>query len=219
MVHNFFMSEINPPSVLPALELSILVKAIKKHIAPEIVGATDYALSAYEIDEENNRPNASYLVGANLWGNLNGRLGKIDWLRMTSLEDGCRITIPVYNKHIQLNILKVHPETRIPLGGKSLKKRLSRDHQVVLPFIYATLPAHYELNIGYDVSLAAGLGKITLDRIYGSGKNSIAVQESLIYDYGAIDLMQQVVVEERVLMPQTTYVPRIVRKQKDERSD
>ena len=219
MRHKALMSEINPPSVLTAMELSHLIKTIKQHIAPEIVGATDYALSAYEIDEENNRPNASYLVGANLWGNLNGRLGKKDWLRMTSLEDGCRITIPIFNKPIQLNVLKVHPVTRIPLGGKSLKKRLSHDSQGILPIIYTMLPARYELNIGYDVSLAAGLGKITLDRIYGSGKDAIAVTEGLIYDYGAIDIVSEAVVEEKVYTPQTTYAPRLVRKQEDEGSD
>ncbi|WP_156952660.1 hypothetical protein [Maridesulfovibrio frigidus] len=161
-----------------------LIEVLESKLVPCIEESVGVTLSAYELDREINQLMPGYIVGCYLYANLLSRLQGEEWIQTPqNSNEACKITLRVKGRLISINISKVDPDTRIPTGAKSLKKKLG--HKMHLPgmveyYENQTFPS--ELNIGYDVSIASGLGKVTLDRICGTEKKQIALTEAVLFD-------------------------------------
>ena len=94
-----------------------------------------------------------------------------DW-RITSFENDLVAIYTAGTRDIRVRVCRVHPLTRIPTSGKRAKQRACQ-----WPLLSDDLLPHlcrsHDLLIGYDTGILSGIGKVTLQLLYGA-KNSIS---------------------------------------------
>ncbi len=161
-----------------------LINILSEKIVPCINQAADFALTVYELDEAITSRNPNYIIGVNSYIHLYSQFYDIDWTESPpSNKEGCQVTVKVQGINVPINVSKVDAKTRVPTSAKSLKKRLLDGN--LLPGLgkyIKTEISNFELNIGYDVSIATGVGKITLDRVFSEGKRVYTINEALLFD-------------------------------------
>lgn len=182
-----------PPSVLTQAEFKdrshfpvvpqYVLDLIKRTVLPEIEAAVDFALETYYRDRYNNM----YVLGTVLWGNLAERLKKLaghNW-KLSTFSNDIIISTEYEGVTYSFRVLKVHPETRMPKGKSAKEERV-----LLLTGLEEFFCKRHStcLNIGYDVSLALGLGSVTIDMLWDHTKICMATTLEVLRTPNEMDI-------------------------------
>lgn len=148
------------------------MEQIKRVIIPEIKGAAEESLRAYEQgareDGGNNFDN--YMLGCTCWcsvyNRLNRKLIQHSFFSKKTYRKVLTITCPNGDGQLKFYVSRVDEKERVPRAGKSIKMQLQE--QAFLSTEIQSLIAHSDSSvfmIGYDISHLTGLGKITFDML------------------------------------------------------
>jgi hypothetical protein len=128
-----------------------------------------------------------YVLGTVLWGNLAERLKKLaghNW-KLSTYSNDIIISTEYDGTTYSFRVLKVHPETRIPNGKSAKEERI-----LLLTGLDKFFCERHStcLNIGYDVSLALGLGSVTIDMLWDHAQVCMATTLEVLRTPNEIDL-------------------------------
>ena len=148
------------------------INQIKSVIIPEIRGAAEESLRAYEQgarpDGSNNFDN--YMLGCSCWDNIYNRLDREltnhHFFTKKTYKNVMTISCPNGNEQIEFYIFRVFENYRIPCSGKSIKINL-HNQLFLSEEIENIITTHKSsvLIIGYDIHEMKGLGKITFNAL------------------------------------------------------
>lgn len=164
------------------------IEQIKAVIIPEIFGAADDIMRAYEQGTKSDGRNFfdNYFVGCGCWCNLYNRLDekleKHSFFTKKTSKKVMTISCPNGDNHITFYIFRVDEENRVPCAGKSVK--LFLQEQFFLSDEIQTTIANSRSSvytIGYDISIVNGLGKITFDMLSSTSKKRF--QSTMLYTF------------------------------------
>ena len=148
------------------------IEQIKSVIIPEIKGAAEESLRAYEQgareDGGNNFDN--YMLGCTCWcsvyNRLDRKLTQHPFFSKKTYKKVLTITCPNGDDLLKFYVSRVDEKGRVPRAGKSIKMQLQE--QAFLSTEIQSIIARSESSvfmIGYDISHLTGLGKITFDML------------------------------------------------------
>ena len=148
------------------------IEQIKSVIIPEIKGAAEESLRAYEQgareDGGNNFDN--YMLGCTCWcsvyNRLDRKLTQHPFFSKKTYKKVLTITCPNGDDLLKFYVSRVDEKGRVPRAGKSIKMQLQE--QAFLSTEIQSIVARSESSvfmIGYDISHLTGLGKITFDML------------------------------------------------------
>lgn len=149
------------------------IAQFEKFIIPEIKGAAEDSLRAYEQgarpDGTNNFDN--YMLGCSCWNNvynrLNRELEQHPFFSKKNYKKVLVITCLNGKEELKFCVSRVDEEKRIPCAGKSIK--LSLQNQAFLSEEIQNIVSKSTQNcvfmLGYDISTSRGLGKISFDML------------------------------------------------------
>jgi len=164
------------------------IEQIKAVIIPEIKGAAEESMRAYEQgarpDGDNNFDN--YMLGCTCWcsvyNRLNRELDQHPFFAKTTYKKVMTITCPNGEEQLKFYISRVDEEGRVPRAGRSIKLQLQEQFFIsdeVQEIIARSAKTVFV--IGYDISETSGLGKITFDMLSSTGKNHF--QSDTLYTF------------------------------------
>ena len=148
------------------------IEQIKSVIIPEIKGAAEESLRAYEQgareDGGNNFDN--YTLGCTCWSSLYNRLDRKltqhPFFSKETYKKILTITCPNGDDLLKFYVSRVDEKGRVPRAGKSIKMQL-REQAFLSTEIQSIIARSGSsvFMIGYDISHLKGLGKITFDML------------------------------------------------------
>ena len=180
MIRSFCMIKLEPETIAQ----------FEKYIIPEIKGAAEDCLRAYEQgarpDGSNNFDN--YMLGCSCWNNVYNRLNReLEQHPFFSKKTYKKVlVITCLNGKEELNfcVSRVDDEKRIPCAGKSIK--LSLQNQAFLSEEIQNIISNSMQNcvfmLGYDISTSRGLGKISFDMLSLVSKGKFQSDPIYVFD-------------------------------------
>lgn len=198
------------------------IEQIETVIIPEIKGAAEESLRAYEQgarpDGSNNFDN--YMLGCACWCNVYNRLDRKlkDHHFFITKTHKKVLTIICQNgkSQLQFHVSRVDERGRIPCAGKSIKIHLQK--QAFLSDEIQDIIAKSKssvLMLGYDISCQHGLGKITLDMISSTGKGHFQSVTLHTFEDKKYALPTQHIRQEKIKRPAVTREVLATRQKKD----
>ncbi len=165
------------------------IEQIKTFIIPEIKGAAEESMRAYEQgarpDGGNNFDN--YMLGCTCWCSVYNRLDReLDrhpFFTKETRKKILTITCPNGEGRLKFYVSRVDEKDRVPRAGKSIKLQLQE--QFFLSDEVQAVIAHSETSIfmiGYDISITGGLGKITFDMLSATDRKHFQSDTLYIFE-------------------------------------
>jgi hypothetical protein len=173
---------------------SVFFDRLRGEILPELLGAGGESLAAYE---QGRNPDGTYnftnyTLGCAFWDNFFTRLkrvcvGEDSFFQHAVYNNVLQIYTDVDGRRIDFFISRVHQDSRIPRAGKGIKQLLRSQILESQEFLSHEIKVKMQsvglYTIGVDLDTENGIGKVTFDILFPSGKNGCyAVTREVLYD-------------------------------------